>query len=138
MGEKPATSDLIELTRGLFASASRKDFDAMLAVHSVDAVWDTGLGPFEGVEAIRSFLKDWSRAFDEYQVDVEEAVDLGDGVIFVAVNATGRPVGIDAKVELRQRAWVVRWRNGKVVRAASYFDSHQARAAAERLAQERG
>ena len=32
MAEKPATSDLIELTRGLFASASRKDFNVMLAV----------------------------------------------------------------------------------------------------------
>jgi ketosteroid isomerase-like protein len=137
MAERPATSDLIELTRGLFASASRKDFNAMLAVHSLDAVWNTGLGRFEGVEAIHSLLEDWFGAFDDFQVDVEEAVDLGDDVIFVVVNVTGRTVGMDASVELR-RGWAVVWRNGKVVEAASYLDLDQARAAAERLAEERG
>jgi ketosteroid isomerase-like protein len=109
----------------------------MLAVHSLDAVWNTGLGRFEGVEAIHSLLEDWFGAFDDFQVDVEEAVDLGDDVIFVVVNVTGRTVGMDASVELR-RGWAVAWRNGKVVEAASYLDLDQARAAAERLAQERG
>jgi len=139
MAEKSTTSDLIDLTRGVFACASRKDFDAMLALHAGDAVWDlsdAGLGSFEGVEAIRSFLKDWFGAFEEYQVDVEEAVDLGGGVIFAVVDATGRPMGLDASVEQR-RGWAVLWRNGKVVRAASYLDLDHARAAAERLAEER-
>jgi len=140
MAKEAATSDLIELTRGVFASGSRKDFDAMLDIHAAAAVWDlsdAGLGSFEGVEAIRSFLKDWFGAFEDYQADVEEAVDLGDGVIFVVVNATGRPVGMDASVEQR-RGWAVVWRNGKVMRAASYLDLDQARAAAERLGKERG
>jgi ketosteroid isomerase-like protein len=140
MSETSKTSDLIELTRGLFASASRKDFDAMLDLHARHAGWDlsdAGLGGIEGVESIRSFLKDWFDAFDDYRVDVEEAVDLGGGVIFVVVNATGRPVGMDASVEQR-RGWVVLWSNGEVVRAASYLDPDQARAAAERLAEERG
>ena len=140
MADRSMTSDLIELTRCVFASASRKDFDAMLDLHARNAVWDlsdAGLGSFAGVEAIRSFLKDWFGAFEDYQVDVEEAVDFGGGVIFVAVNATGRPVGMDASVEQR-RGWALLWRNGKVVRAASYLDLGQARAAAERLAQEHG
>jgi ketosteroid isomerase-like protein len=140
MPERSTTSDLIELTRGIFASASRKDFDAMLGLHALPAVWDlsdAGLGSVEGVGAIRSFLADWFGAFEDYQVDVEETVDLGGGVIFVVVNATGRPVGMDASVQQR-RGWVVLWRNGKVVWAASYLDLDQARAAAERLAEERG
>jgi ketosteroid isomerase-like protein len=112
----------------------------MLDVHAPQAVWDlsdAGLGSFEGIEAIRSFLADWFDAFETYEVDVEEAVDLGGGVVFVVVNATGRPVGMDASVEQR-RGWAVLWRHTKLVRAASYLDLDQARTAAERLADERG
>ena len=140
MADESMNFDLIELTRDVFASASRKDFDAMLSLHARHAVWDlsdAGLGRFEGVEAIRSLLTDWFGAFEDYRVDLEEAVDFGDGVIFVVVNATGRPVGMDASVEQR-RGWAVVWRSGKVARAASYLDLGQARAAAEWLAEERG
>jgi ketosteroid isomerase-like protein len=94
---------------------------------------DAGFGAFEGVEAIRSFLEDWFGAFEYYRVDVEEAVDLGGGVTFVAVNATGRPAGMDGSVQQR-RGWIARWSSGKVVRAASYLDLDQAREAAQRLA----
>ena len=139
MSGESTTPDLVELTRGLFARASSKDFDAMLGLHAPSAVWDlsdAGLGSFEGVDAIRSFLEDWFGAFEDYQIDMEETVDLGEGVIFVVVNATGRPVGMDASVEQR-RGWAIVWTNGKVVRAASYLDLDQAQAAAEHLAEER-
>jgi ketosteroid isomerase-like protein len=140
MTPKSTASDVIELTRGVFAGASRKDPDDMLELHAPEAVWDlsdAGLGTLAGVEAIRSFLDDWFGAFAGYQVDVEETVDLGAGVVFVVVNARGRPVGMDASVEQR-RAWSIVWENGNVVQAASYLDLDQARAAAERLAEERG
>ena len=139
MPDESTTPDLVELTRGVFASANRKDFDTVLGLHALDAVWDlsdAGLGSFEGVEAIRSFLEDWFGAFEDYQVDVEEAIDLGGGVIFVVANATGRPAGMDASVEQRG-GWVALWRNGKVVRAASYLDLDKARAAAVRVVEGR-
>ena len=140
MSQEPTTPDPAELSRGLFASVSRTDLDALLHLHADDAVWDlsdAGFGALEGVAAIRSFLADWFGAFEDYRVDLEEAVDFGDGVIFVVVNATGRPVGMDASVEQR-RGWAVVWRSGKVARAASYLDLGQARAAAERFAEDRG
>jgi ketosteroid isomerase-like protein len=140
MSEESTTFDLIELTSGLFASASRKDIDAMLRLHAPAAVWDlsdAGLGSFEGVEAIRSFVADWFGAFEDYRVDVEQVIDMGGGVTFVVVNAIGRPAGMDASVQQR-RGWVALWSDGKVMRAASYLDLDHARAAAERLAEERG
>jgi ketosteroid isomerase-like protein len=136
MPEQPTPPDLAELSRCLFASASRRDLDALLRLHAPDAAWDlsdAGFGVFEGVQAIRSFLEDWFGAFECYRVDVEEAVDLGGGVTFVAVNATGRPVGMDASVQ-QPRGWVARWNNGKLVRAVSYLDLEQAQEVAQRLA----
>jgi ketosteroid isomerase-like protein len=139
MAEESTTPDLVELTRDVFASGNGKDFDAMLDFHAEGAVWDlsdAGLGCFEGVEAIRSFIADWLVAFEDYRLDVEETVDFGGGVIFVVVNAVGRPEGMDASVEQR-RGWVVVWRSGMIVRAASYLDLDEARAVAEQLAKER-
>jgi hypothetical protein len=49
----------------------------------------------------------------------------------------GRPIGSSG--EVRQRyAGVTAWEDGKVVRATNYSDIDDARAAAERLAKERG
>jgi len=92
MSQESTTPDLIELTRGLFASASRNDIDAMLGRHAPDAIWDlsdAGLRSFEGVEAIRSFLADWFGSFEDYQVDVEQVIDLASE--FLRVVAGGDP-----------------------------------------------
>jgi hypothetical protein len=47
------------------------------------------------------------------------------------------PIGSTAPVRARE-AQVTEWKNGLVVRVTVYIDADQARAAAERLAQERG
>jgi hypothetical protein len=115
------------------------DIDAMLSLHALSAVWDlsdAGLGSFEGVEAIRSFLDDWFGAFEAYRVDVDEAIDVGGGVIFVVDNATGQPAGIDASLQQR-RGWIVLWVDRKVARAVTYLDLDHARRTAQGLAEER-
>jgi ketosteroid isomerase-like protein len=139
VSREPTTADLVVLTRGLFASASSRDFDTLLGHHAHDAVWDlsdAGLGTFAGVAAIRSFLEDWFGTFDLYQSDVEEIIDLGGGVVFAVVNATGRPAGMDASLQQR-RGWIALWANGKVVRTITYLDLDEARTTAQQLALER-
>jgi len=51
--------------------------------------------------------------------------------------ASGRPVGSTGWVELRL-AIVAVWEEGLIVRGTTYDDPDEARAAAERLAEERG
>jgi hypothetical protein len=64
-------------------------------------------------------------------------LDLGSGVGFAVLVQRGRPVGSTGFVQLRQGfvAWV---ENGLVARITTYPDVDEARAAAERLAAERG
>jgi ketosteroid isomerase-like protein len=139
MSEESTTPDLVELTRRQFEAADRDDFDAIMSCWASDAVWDMspmGLGLYEGA-AIRRFFEDWRGSYEDYETEAEEVLELGDGVTFAVVIQNGRPVGSDGSVRIRY-ASVLAWVGGLIVRCTTYGDIDEARAAAERLAEERG
>ncbi len=142
MSEQSTTPDLVELVGRLLDAADRRDFDAIMRSFAPDAVWEAvSLGTsFEGVAAIRGFLKDWLGAYDEYEIEPEEMLDLGNGVVFVVTRLAGRPVGSSTDSTLtRRRPLVFTWVQGLVAQVtAPSSDTTQARAAAERLAESRG
>jgi ketosteroid isomerase-like protein len=103
-------------------------------------VFDTsplGLGAYEGQAAIREFFEDWIGTFEEFQMEPEEILDLGGGVTLAVALQSGRPVGGDGQVQWRYAAVSV-WVDGVAARTTNYFDIDEGRAAAERLAKERG
>jgi ketosteroid isomerase-like protein len=125
---------------GSVEAGSRNDVDALIGFYAADAVLDlsdAGLGTFEGVAAVRTFLEDWSGTWGEHLIQAEEIVDLGDGVVWSRVREDGRLVGSDRHVEQRL-AMVFVWARGRIERQTAYFDVDEARAAAERLAESRG
>ncbi|HME03313.1 MAG TPA: hypothetical protein VKG38_09835 [Solirubrobacteraceae bacterium] len=96
-----------------------------------------GLGiSFEGVAAIGSFVAEWWETIEDHQSEVLEIAALSQGVAFARVREGGRPVASAGQVE-QFRGWVVLGTGGKIERVEPYFDADEARAAAERLAQER-
>jgi len=140
MTEQPTTPDLAEIRRWAEAD-SYEEFAAFIErYYAADAVWDmgdVGLGPFGGLAAILVFLKEYWSMWEEHHHYLEDTVYLGHGVGYAVIREDGRMKGSDAPVEARN-AWVSIWDHGKVVRNTLYTDVDQARAAAERLAQERG
>jgi ketosteroid isomerase-like protein len=94
------------------------------------------LGAFEGKEAIRGFIEDWHRGWEERRFEEEELLDLGHGVLLHVFRESGRLVGGDGRVEQRL-ASLATWANGKIEWLKDYRDIDQARADAERLAAER-
>ena len=140
MPEESTTPDLVELSRDVLDAASRHDLDAALSFYAHDAVWDlsaVGLGTVEGVAAIRTFVEDWWGTWADYLLEVEETVDLGHGVVFSTAREDGRLVASDRHVEQRV-AFIFLWAQGVVERQTVHLDIDEARAAAERLAEERG
>jgi ketosteroid isomerase-like protein len=140
MPEEPTTPGLEETLRRSVAAYQSHDFDGALSIWAGEGIWDAsslGIGVFEGREAIRGFLEDWLRAYEDYEQVIEEFRDLGNGVTFTVLLQKGRPVGSAGYVQL-QYAIVGTWRDGLVKRGTFYTDIDEARAAAERLAQERG
>jgi ketosteroid isomerase-like protein len=111
-----------------------------MSFYGPDSVWDMaelGLGTYQGVAAIRGVFEDWLGAYEEFEMTVEEVLILSDWLTLAVVHQDGQPVGSSARVEIRY-ASVTEWADGLIVRATSYSDIDEGRAAAERLAEERG
>jgi uncharacterized protein (TIGR02246 family) len=138
MPEEPMTPDLVELVGRAFEAANRRDLDAAASSFAEDATFDgRALGDhFEGRAAVRSFFEDWFGTYEQLEFGLEEVRDLGDGVVFAVVVQNGRPAGSGG--HLRQReGWVFVWARDLIARL-EVFEVDEARAAAERLAGERG
>jgi ketosteroid isomerase-like protein len=139
MREERTTPDLEETFRRTVEAFNRRDFDGALAVYRPDAVWDAssvGVSVFKGHRAIRGFFEDWLASYEDFDQVIEEFRDLG-GVTFAVPLQRARPWGSSGSVEVRYAA-VGTWGDGFVERFTVYTDIDESRAAAERLAEERG
>jgi ketosteroid isomerase-like protein len=139
MPEESTTPDLVELVRGQAEAVNVGDLDALLRSYASDCVWEMEPGTLQGVAVIRAFSEEWFASFDEIELEPEEIVDVGNGVVFALIRQRGRPVGSSGHVQMRFVS-VSEWAGGLVTRVTSYTESdiETARAAAERLAEERG
>jgi ketosteroid isomerase-like protein len=136
MLEESTAPDLAELNRRAIEHAASRDWDAAVVSYGPDSEWDTshlGLGIYRGVATIRSALEEWWGSYEDTQLEIEENVHLGNGVVFAVVHQRARPVGSSAKVEFRF-ASVTEWTDGMIARVTPYTAIDEARAAAERLA----
>ncbi len=139
MSEESTNPDLVALTRSLWEAASRRDCDAVMGFFGPEPVWETTLVTLDGSAAIHERLEEWFGAFDELEFELEEILDLGNGVTLTVVNQSARPAGSSSGGYIqRQEALIGVWHEGMITRATTYLDIDEARAAAERLAEERG
>ena len=111
MSEESATPDLAVLTRRIYEAADAGDFDAMMRLFRPDAVWDQpdGIETFEGAAAVRRFVEEWQGSYEEYEAEVEDIVDFGNGVTFAVSVQKGRLAGSSRDVSIRFPA-VYTWR----------------------------
>jgi hypothetical protein len=140
MPEESTTPALVELTLRSYRQGSARDWDGVMTVYGPDSVWDmssVGLSVFEGGDDIRRLFEDGTAPYEGFEQDLEEIRDLGNGVVFQVARHDARLLGSAALVELRY-ALVAVWADGLIEKATAYTDLDEARAAAERLAKERG
>ena len=140
MPDESTTPDLTELWRLAFQPLNVRDYDAAMRFWAPDGVFDlsqTALGTYEGHAAIRAFLEEATGAYDDFQFEFEELHDLGSGVAFAVPVINARLAGSTRSVRGRFGSVSI-WVDGLCERVTNYADIDQARAAAERLAQERG
>jgi ketosteroid isomerase-like protein len=141
MTEESTTLDLVELLRRAFRAMNQHDADAVLEFFTPDAIWTNPVGPdprFEGEAAIRRLLLEWWSTFGDLSVTLDQVQEIGGGIVLAVFRQHGRPGGSSLGVE-QTGALILELANGKVARLAVYpTDIDEARAAAERLAAERG
>jgi ketosteroid isomerase-like protein len=134
--ETPTATGPVDLVRRATDALNRRDFETLVSMYGPASVWDGsrwGMGIFEGAAAIRAFAEDWMLHYEELEVELEEVVELGKGVVFIVVRQTARAVGGDDHVQMRE-AYVSLWADNVAARMTSYPDIDEARAAAERAA----
>jgi len=142
MSEEPTTLSGVELTRRAYEGFSRRDqdLDAVMRDYDDDSVFDlspAGMGSFRGVAAIRGVPEDWIAAYEEYEIEPEDLLDIGNGVVFAVICQNARPAHSTGNVRFHHGNVFV-WEEGVIARVIDYNDIDEARAAAERLAEERG
>jgi ketosteroid isomerase-like protein len=140
MSEESRIDDSFTPLRRTVEAYRRGDIETHMHSYAPDAVLDMsarGLGSFEGRAAIQGFWEDYYRSFDDLKFELEEAIDLGNGVMFAVVRQDARPAGSLGRVQTRE-AWVSVWEKGWLLRGSSYSDIDGGRAAAEALAESRG
>jgi ketosteroid isomerase-like protein len=139
MTDGSTTPNIDQALRRYREALSRRDFDALVATYTPNAVIDaTLLGgiAFEGRDAIRGVLEDWMVPYEEHEQEAQDFRDFGNGVTMSVIVQRGRPTGSSGSVEIRY-ASVVTWADDLMERTTFYADVDQAAAAAERLARER-
>ncbi len=136
MSEESTAPDLVELGQRVFDAGRRADVDAIIGFYSPDVILEGAGLTFEGLTEIRRFYEDFFELWEDLVSELEELRDLGGGVTFSVIRNRGRAVGSTAEAQQRA-ARVSTWDECKIARVDIYTEIDEARAAAERLAQER-
>ncbi len=140
MARESTPPNLVELVHRSVDAVNCRDFEEFAGFFDSDSLWDLspmGLGIYEGSSAVRAFVEDWNGSYEEFELALEEVVDLGCGVVFAVVLQHGRIAESTGQVDMRY-ASVNSGADGLFERITNYADVDTARAAAERLAGERG
>jgi ketosteroid isomerase-like protein len=130
--------DLVERERQGWEAFNRGELGVNFRPDVVLQLAGYGMGTFNGMEAANGFAKDWRAAFEDLTVEIEEVLDLGNGVLLSLYHQEGRPIGSDNYLRVRSASVSV-WEDGGVARMTIYpeADIDAARVAAARLAQDR-
>jgi ketosteroid isomerase-like protein len=134
------TPDLAERLQRLADAINARDFDVAVSFYTPDAVFQprTGVvGALRGRGAIRGFFEEWYGAYEEFVAEFDEVREFGHGLTSAVLSQRGRLPGTTNWVSDRYTL-VATWTDGLIERVTNYSDIDEARADAERLAQERG
>jgi hypothetical protein len=138
MSEGATTPDRERLMRCFYEAINRRDVaDGVARLFAPDASYHAALRVVEGHEAIARVIEDWIAPYEESEIDLEGFRELRSDVTVCELVQRSRPTGSSRFVEFRYVP-VSTWTDGLVERLTIYIDIDEARAAAERLAEERG
>ena len=123
----------VETVRRMYDAYARGDFELSLSyldpeIEFSQPTQEPGAGTYHGHEGVIQAFTQWTGAWDDYRVEVEELIDLGDDVLArTRHHGRGKGSGVEAEMRIFQ-LWTLR--NDKAVRARMYYDEAEAREAA--------
>ena len=118
----------VELARQAIACVNRGDDEALAALVAEDVKYfPYADSPFQGREQFLQYARSWTEAFDRYAVESTQYLDVGEYVVISGRTvARGRGSGVELASD---DAWVIRFRDGKVIECREYETRQDALAA---------
>jgi ketosteroid isomerase-like protein len=115
----------VERLRGMIEDFNAGGIDAALAHVHPELTWHAPpewleKSVYTGHEGLRELAASWGQNFEEYRVDVEQAVELDDGRVFALLHQRGRIKDSGAHVE-QAIAYIAEFRAGLVTRVDVFF-----------------
>ncbi len=119
----------VEIVRRSVDAFLRGDFDGAMRAFHPDIAFDiTHTIPdgevFEGHDGVRTGMRRWLGAWDDYALEVDEYLDAGDSVV-IFFRESGRGKGSGLRIE-QSVAVVWTLHDGKVVRVTPFLDRREA------------
>ena len=112
----------------LYEAMNRGDVESIVRIQAPDVVWQGAFAdlaePHHGHAGVRAYARRVTEAWDEFTVEPERFIDLGDRVLVLArEHGRGRYSG--AEVQSHQTAHVWTLRDGEIVRFQVYWDREE-------------
>jgi ketosteroid isomerase-like protein len=124
----------VEAFKRALDAANRQDIEAALEEIDPEVEWHAAIqtlgeaGVYRGHEALRELNRSFSGAFAEVEYEFPEIRDLGDRVLAVGrMRARGLESGVATESPW---AFLVRFKNGKVIWVRAFLDPREALEAA--------
>lgn len=124
------SQDHLALIRSGYDAVNRRDFDFAETLAGEDFEVEVALTnqTYRGKGAVRLAFEDVVDAFGEYQMVVEDMIEVGDQVVVLyRIEASGRGSGVRL-VQTAAQVWTVR--DGQLLRCKGYLDRRDALEAA--------
>jgi ketosteroid isomerase-like protein len=124
----------VEMLHRTAAAFNRGDIEGALKEWAPDAVWDwtnsRGFNArvFRGHDDIRALWERFLETFDEVRVDVEDVVEVRDGLLIEENVSYFR--GRDGVETQARSAWLITFRDGRLTSLTLYQTMHEALEAA--------
>ena len=126
-----SSSENLGVVRESWDAWLRGDLQGVLASYAPDVVWDMTHfrdwpeRPYLGPEGVRRFLSEWREVWDDFEVGVEQFLEVPDGRVLELAwqRGKGRHSGLRMEMEWGQ---VLTVQDGKIVRVENYEDRGQA------------
>lgn len=122
--------EVVERILAGYESFNRGDFDQAIEGFTEDVEWVAPElflepGPHRGPDGVMRFWESWRDSFESFQLEIEEAHDLGDHLVVIArIHGTGRDSGAPVTTPSFPQVWTIA--GDRVTRVEMFTSSDEA------------